>query len=644
MPQSEQFTVPNAQPVTPDMITINPATIFVTAPEKGGEGGGGGAVAPPLPPLNAAPEKPDAPFAAEGVFWPAPKGNPVVGAFKAEKLYVRQSGQGSHVVTCPFADQHEGEKEGDAIYTEPDEFNSLGRYTCPYRHGERVALAGVLEKLDIDTALASGKPRIHMVTGDPGPVLAAAEYVLSQGGDLYQSNGALVTVRKADGDIRMEVIGEQQLTIRLTRVAYWQKWDGRSSDWIRTEPNSRFCQMLLKGYTYRYMPELKGLARQPYLREEDGELVIQPGYDPVSRIYAEFPSDIPFAEPTKEEATAALARMNALLDEFPFASEVDRSAALCAMLTAATRATLAQAPAFNVTAASPGSGKSYLSATIIPFAGPGQPLNMSYPSGTEEASKALPAALIQNPAVIAFDDMQGDWVPTSAINRVLTSPTITERQLGTNRTITASTRTFIIGTGNNIGPVRDMTRRVVSIRLASPDKAALRAFKGNPVAKVTKDRERYVADALTIVRAYRTAGSIKADVPPIGSFEQWSDTCRQPLIWLGLLDPATSLIEQIDNDPDMQGFVRFLHAWDKQFGSRTIKVRDIAKDIFENQASDLADAVAELPVWERGSINNSKLGWFLRRNMDRPIGGFILRQIKTPERLAWRLDEVKPSP
>ena len=43
---------------------------------------------------------------------------------------------------------------------------------------------------------------------------------------------------------------------------------------------------------------------------------------------------------------------------------------------------------------------------------------MDSPWASEAVAKALPAALVQNPAVIAFDDMQGDWVPTSVINRV----------------------------------------------------------------------------------------------------------------------------------------------------------------------------------------------------------------------------------
>lgn len=654
-PHSERFSAPNAEPILPEAVSIDPATITPIASKKGGKDGEGGqpptADPPPSPPLeephpeNVPASEPKPPFHAEGVFSPAPPSNPVVSALKAQNLYLQEQRKGRHTLTCPFADQHGGEDVGEAVYIEPDEHNSFGRFTCPHRHNEPAGIQALLDKLKVDASLARCKPRIRIVTGDLTPVLAAAEYVLAQHGGLFQSNGSMVAVRMAANDIRMEQIGEQQLAIELSRAAYWEKWDGRSKDWVRAEPQSRFCQMLLKGYTYKYLPDLRGLSRQPYLREEDGELVVRPGYDRVSRIYGCFSADIAFAEPTMQQANAALKRMDALLSEFPFETEVDRSAALCAMLTAAVRPTLKQAPAFSVTAAMPGSGKSYLAATIIPFAGPGEPLNMSYPSGTEEAAKALPAALVQNPAVIAFDDMQGDWVPTSVINRVLTSPVISERQLGTNRMITASTRTFMIGTGNNIGPVRDMTRRVVSIRLApDTDKPAFRRFEGNPIKEVTANRERYVVDALTVIRAYRAQGDAIPDAPPIGSFEQWSEACRFPLIWLGWPDPAQSLLDQVGNDPDLQALAAFVRAWNSEFGGSVIKVRQIDRFVFDNPASDLAEAIAELPVMDRHSVNTSKLGWFLRKNMERPIDGFLIRQVKTAERLAWQLVEIKPSP
>lgn len=306
------------------------------------------------------------------------------------------------------------------------------------------------------------------------------------------------------------------------------------------------------------------------------------------------------------------------------------------MLTAAVRSALPLAPAFNITAASSGSGKSYLTSVITPFAGPGSPFNMSYPTTSDEATKAMLAALIQAPAVIAFDDMQTDWLPHGVMNRMLTSETIADRVLGSSRIVTARTTSFILGTGNNVSPVRDMCRRVVSIRLAPPSSApSLLTYTGNPVEAVRRNREAYVVDALTIIRAWQAEGKPTADVPAIGSFGEWSDVCRQPLLWLGQPDPATSLMEQIKSDPDARALAALMEAWCYEFGERAVTVRKIGRTVEENPEGALAEALMEFPVFEGRFLNPSKFGWFLRKNAERIIDGYVIRQVITPERRAW---------
>lgn len=73
--------------------------------------------------------------------------------------------------------------------------------------------------------------------------------------------------------------------------------------------------------------------------------------------------------------------------------------------------------------------------------------------------------LLEKPPVILFDDMQTDWKPFGAINKALTSQTTTERLLGKSGTATARTNSLFLGTGNNTGPIKDMRRRVVTVRL-----------------------------------------------------------------------------------------------------------------------------------------------------------------------------------
>jgi hypothetical protein len=250
--------------------------------------------------------------------------------------------------------------------------------------------------------------------------------------------------------------------------------------------------------------------------------------------------------------------------------------------------------------------------------------------------------MLAKPAVVLFDDMQTDWTPHSALNRMLTSETVTERMLGSNKMVTVSTASLIVGTGNNISPVRDMSRRVVTISLvpltASP---ATLAYKGSPVAVVRGDRGKYVAKALTIVRAWEVCGRPRADVLPIASFGEWSDRCRQPLLWLGESDPAQSLLDQLTDDPDAEALGHLLTAWHAMFGSKATMVREVLAKAGGHGDHGLAEALDELPVKVDREVNNSKLGWFLRRNTNRVVNGLMLSKAPHKERNAWSVKPVQ---
>lgn len=206
------------------------------------------------------------------------------------------------------------------------------------------------------------------------------------------------------------------------------------------------------------------------------------------------------------------------------------------------RPTLEHAPGFHVKAPIFGSGKTYLCELIGAFAGPGGNAKVSYPTTSEEATKVILALLLTSPAVIEVDDMDTDWIPHGTIKRMLTAEHITDRILGVSKTATVSTRTLFLGSGNNVGPIRDLLRRVLTIhvdpRCATP---ATMSYKGFPVEKVRQHRGVYVAAVLTIIQAWRRAGCPRAQADSIVTFGgAWSDYCRYPLMWLGHCAPQKS--------------------------------------------------------------------------------------------------------
>ena len=330
--------------------------------------------------------------------------------------------------------------------------------------------------------------------------------------------------------------------------------DGRTKEWKRCDPPARHLAILFDSRTFRYLPPLAGVVRQPYFREADGVLVTEPGYDPVSQRFGVFDNrQFVLGELTIEAARQALAMLEELLVEFHFVAPTDKAAALSAIFTAVVRVSLPLAPAFHVRAPVFGSGQDLPVRIDRRLCRSGRQCQGELSDDLGRGDQGHPGSLLlTSPAVIEFDDMDTDWIPHGVIKRMLTTDQITDRILGVSKTATVSTRALFLGSGNNVGPVRDLLRRVLTIhvdpRCATP---ATMSYSGNPVNKVRKNRGAYVAAVLTIIRAWQEAGSPRAEIDNIVSYGgAWSDYCRFPLMWLGLPDPATSLLTQVRQDPD----------------------------------------------------------------------------------------------
>jgi hypothetical protein len=585
---------------------------------------------------------------ADEVLTPKAAENPVVSALKARGLYKTPMGSGKHDVSCPWAQEHTDGLDTGAAYFEPDEFYPVGGFCCQHSHREKFHIRQLLEFLGVRNAEARHKPVIRVLAGDLHRVVDAAEKELANRGRHYQAGGLIVSVSTdpTSGDPSIVPTSAPALTRELSVAASWEKYDGRAEDWVRSDPPTRHTAILYDLQDFRHLPPLAGVVRQPYFRESDGELIVDAGYDQTSQRFGVFDArqfEIP--EPTLDAARRALTLLEDLLDEFHFVAPTDKAAALSAIFTAVVRPTLAYAPGFHAKAPVFGSGKTYLCELIGAFAGPAGNAKVSYPTTSEEATKVILSLLLTSPAVIEFDDMDTDWIPHGTIKRMLTADKITDRILGVSKTATVSTRTLFLGSGNNVGPVRDLLRRVLTIhidpRCATP---ATMTYKNYPVDKVRKQRGLYVTAVLTIILAWRKAGSPRADVESIVTFGgAWSDYCRHPLMWLGHPDPATALLDQVKHDPDGDALAGLMTEWRAAFGSTPATVRK-AVERAEQEHTDLLDAMREFPVEEKGSINRSKLGWLLKKNANRVVGGFVFQQSTADGRTAWRVVAVNPPP
>lgn len=488
---------------------------------------------------------------------------------------------------------------------------------------------------------------IRLIPGQIHLVVDVAEQELARLQTHYQRGGLIVTVVSDPGTLETQIkdVSLNALVRALAEAADWQRFDARKSAWVRVDPPHRYAAVLSESNSYPHLPVLSGLTRQPYLRP-DGSLMSVPCFDAATGMFGVFNAmefDVP-NRPTRADAEAALALLDDLLTEFSFGKPNDRAAALSAMVTAAVRPSLPVAPMFHVRAHMPGSGKSYLCELITALATPQRGTPASFPGDDEECRKLLLAELLRAPAVVEFDNLTCDLLAHKSLCTALTSEFMSGRILGLSKTATVGTRTLFLSSGNNVGPVKDMTRRCLTINLAPMcEVPAARTFKRPDLVRdVLRERGRYVSAALTIVRAWIVAGRPRVLCKSLASFGDWSELCRQPLLWLGCSDPAASVFESIAEDPDRELLSRLIKAWFCAFGKASAMVRDAVKRSGPHVQDEELNEVLHDIAGERGEINRRRLGWWIKSHGGQIVDG--MRFVHVPghgsaER--WRVELVE---
>jgi hypothetical protein len=263
---------------------------------------------------------------------------------------------------------------------------------------------------------------------------------------------------------------------------------------------------------------------------------------------------------------------------------------------------------------------------------------MAFPANAAECAKVLLAKLDTNPAVIEFDNLQRDLEPWDALVAALTADTWEDRLLGASKISTVSTRALFLSSGNNVVPVRDMLRRTITIVIdPQSETPAERNFRGDPVREVQNNRGRYVSAALTVVRAWICAGRPRANVRPLASFGQWSDLCRQSVLWLHMADPAERCFESLRADPDAALLAAVHDAWCGEFGAAPAMVRDLLKRAEAKQA--LRELLYDIAPGQRpGEIHAARLGrWFARMKGRVSNGLRFMPDTAQRSAVAWRL-------
>jgi putative DNA primase/helicase len=328
----------------------------------------------------------------------------------------------------------------------------------------------------------------------------------------------------------------------------------------------------------------------------------------------------PLAEhPGRAEAEEALALLDGLLVEFPFIDNVSRAVALSALITPIVRPALGQAPMHAFTSPEQGTGKSYFVDLCSAIAtGRWCPAVAAGDCDAAELEKRLGAAAIAATPLLSLDNVNG-VLASSLLCQLIERPLVDVRLLGQSRNVTIATRMSVFATGNNLAVSGDLVRRTIQCRMdARTERPEQRQFAGDPYGTIVSDRGRYIAAALTIVRAYIAAG-LPGRRQPLPSFGRWSDFVRSALVWLGCADPVASIETIRAEDPKRAELAAVVEAWAAVCPSEPLTAAQLIEKAATSPA--LHDALAAVAS-RRGEIEARALGYWLRAQRGRVVGGW----------------------
>ena len=492
--------------------------------------------------------------------------------------------------------------------------------------GELIGLAGDAVP---DTAPVPRDKNLPTIEQEPSllpEILEQAELALTHMPDaphIFQRTRFLVSIAppekqaphiKRDGEASiMSPMDIPRLRTLLARAANWYSRSPRTSKLYADAPSFLVVSHLLAQNSWEHIPPLTGIAHTPTLRP-DGSLIQTQGYDPDTGLWLTWDGYFPAIHdtPSREDACKALRVLCEPFVDFPFAGPQHLFAVIAAILTLIARYAVENVPLFAINATTRGSGKGLLADCIGMIAIGRKPAKMPPAEDKEEERKRLLSIALDGDSLVVIDNVVGT-IGSPSLDSILTSSAIKDRLLGKNSNKSAIVEAVFIATGNNMRYRGDLARRVLPINLAPMmERPETRTnFAHSPLVDwVRQERPRFVAAALTILRAYFVAGKPKQDIEQWGSFEIWSDVVRSALVWCGAPDPCLEHETlEATNDDGFDAHAELLNAWHAVYGETSMSLSEIVGDLQMHTTPDGHKGQRE-ESWEKYDRLRESLGAF----------------------------------
>jgi hypothetical protein len=434
------------------------------------------------------------------------------------------------------------------------------------------------------------------------------------------------------------------LMLLLARSANFVKWDGRlnggQGGFKRINPPDKLVETILFDRVGWPFDTVRGVLSCPTMRP-DGSILREPGYDPATRYYLMFPSNLVIPEipdkPSKNDAREALLRLLALLESYPFVNKQSQAVALCILMTQVLRCAMPISPMLAVSAKAPGTGKSHLvdlgSAIAIGRTCP----SMGAGKDEKETEKEINTMLLSGVPGFSIDNVSRD-VESDLLNRATSQTRLMIRVFTKLENIEVENAVVIFMTGNNLAVINEQRRRTVRCEMdAGLENPERREFEVDPINTVMANRGRYIADVLTIARAYHVSGASVAPYPYNG-FSAWSHFVREPLIWLGQADPCDTMEGTAKDDPSTVRLQSMVEGWSHEFDGQFLTA---AQAVQRANADGFYQVLKEqFPAKGGSEVDTTRMGNWLRKFAGRPSNGkrFVRDDGNTGGTVRWKIE------
>ncbi|MBS2020459.1 MAG: bifunctional DNA primase/polymerase [Deltaproteobacteria bacterium] len=485
----------------------------------------------------------------------------------------------------------------------------------PSHDSERIAALGSHSPEPIVTVT----DEMHKAVDEGCAALAKSTAIFQREGRLIQPlkiAGAVSWAREgAAGVPTIRLVPPATLATELTRVTAWQKYDGRSKRYIRTQPPERIVAAISEAGSWPGVRVLHRIVEAPVMRV-DGTILQEPGYDPATATIYD-PCGVEYAKvpeaPTLEDARAALALLRQPFEEFPFASEADALVPIAVVLTSLAMGALegANFPCFAFDANVQGTGKT-LCADACSWILTGREVpKQTFPSDDKnELEKILGGAALAATPMLCLDNVNGVFGGDALEQRMTCRGTSQFRILGKTGNPSLPWRTIMLASGNGFRSTVDMRRRIVRCRLVSKvENPEERIIKRTDLrAWVCQRRAVLVGAGLTVLRAFVVAGKPPQDTGRLGNFEEWCALVAGALKWSSGVDVLDARMpEASSSDEVTEAYAQFLAASEVEGKPRT------------------ASEISRMPCWNDlipadDRDRPKRVGMLLRKMLERPIG------------------------